>query len=73
MGDNSKWILESKTFLVNLLGFVLVLLPPTQEYFKENPQVVSYVIAAGTVINIVLRFMTKKEVVIYRSKKPPRL
>lgn len=58
---NTKSVLQSKTFWVNVLGALLPLYPPAGEFVKSSPEIVA---AGWALVNIVLRLVTKGSVVI---------
>ena len=57
-----KNILQSKTIITNFLIVVLsVLVPDAKEVVAENPELSVIIVSA---VNIVLRFLTNKKVVL---------
>jgi hypothetical protein len=72
-----KLLVASKTFWVNVLTFLVAVLGllQGQEWIADHPQAVSIVGMAIGGINIALRWLTDRPVVMFRGlarRKPPR-
>jgi len=70
MGD-SKPALTSRTVWVNILSLVLALLAAAlgHDLIKENPQVAAYLLAAQSVVNIALRFLSVQPIHVVGGKE----
>lgn len=66
--ESRKAILKSKTFWLNALAMLSVLIPAMQQFIAENPE--SPFVALGA-LNVLLRFATKGKVNIFGENTTP--